>query len=151
MRTMAKVLAVVAVVLVAMAWPARAADAVAPETVTNLVNTRTDVIDAPLSATTYYLGSQIFLTNCIAKTVGGATQGLNQVVVEITVGTPATNLTFFGTTYEGEPGVTNRWMATVTIPNLGNVQNQHLQVKLIDSWTNSYIYPWKKIVVKESL
>jgi len=130
-------------------YPAQAADAVASASITNLVNTRGES-EATLTGT-YYTDGTLLFTNCtcLVGTTGSNTQGLDGVTVEFVVGNSSSTTTNSGTTYTNSAGVTNLWWASITVPDISGTVN--LQTKLTDANTNVFIFPWKRLSVKDSL
>lgn len=127
--------------------PAGAVDAVEPEA-TAWVSTRG--ADVQVLAGNFYQGTTLRLTNCVAyagTTTNSAKQGLDGVTVQIRVGSTDGAQTYTGTV----AGATSNgsWWANVVVPT--NAGQQFLQLKLIDSQTNSYIYPWASIRTKSPL
>ena len=141
------ILAVLAAVLVG--YPAHAADAVGVESITNMVNIRGES-EATLSGT-YFRSSTLLLTNalCLVGTTGSDTQGLDGVTVTLTVGNSSSNIDYTATAYTNSAGVTNLWWASITVLDISGTVN--LQTKLVDANTNTFIYPWKRLSVKDAL
>lgn len=94
-----------------------------------------------------YKGQPLLFTNCYALGAGG-TQDLSNITVVVTVGTPGTRNSATGTVTSATNGA---WTATVTIPDAIAGRMAFIQVKLIDSLTNSFIYPLKRIGLQEEL
>jgi hypothetical protein len=125
----------------------RAADAVEPASAT-VVCLRDEGV-AYINATEYYRGTTILFTNCIlyaGTTTASARQGLDAVTIECKWGVSGTNHTFAGTVQSATGGL---WWASFNAPT--NWESPFLQVKITDSLTNNYIYPWKMIHTKSSL
>jgi hypothetical protein len=102
----------------------------------------------PLGTESYYRSSTLRLTNCVAYagTDTSTTQGLDGVTVEVRIGREGTNnVAYTGTVVEASSG---SWWADVTVPDSDSV---YLQLKLTDTNSASYIYPWKIIRTKEAL
>lgn len=124
-----------------------AADAVEPCYVV-MTNIRNEAVGY-VSEESFYRSVTLRFTNCVAKagtTAGSAAQGLDGVTVQVKIGT-ATNDTV---AYTGSVQVaaSGTWFCNVTTPT---GTTAYVQVKLTDSQTNSYIYPWKVIKTKPSL
>ena len=125
------------------AW---AADAVEPVSAA-VVSKRGEAV-LPLGTESYYRSSTLRLTNCVAYagTDTSTTQGLDGVTVEVRIGREGTNnVAYTGTVVEASSG---SWWGDVTVPDSDSV---YLQLKLTDTNSVSYIYPWKIIRTKEAL
>ena len=120
------------------AW---AGDAVSPASCT-YTNSRTDTASY-VSDTEYYRGSTLLFTNCLILTTGGATQGLDGVTVEMRWGSTAASLCYTGTVQSAAAGT---WWYSFTVPT--NYEAPNIQIKVTDSNTNSYIYPWRLVHTK---
>ena len=96
------------------------------------------------SGASYYENTSLLFTNCVVYSGGdtsSAIQGLNAVTVQLRIGQIGLNILSTGTVQNATSGT---WCATVSIPtNTGG--SVFMQLKLIDSFTNSFIYPWKMI------
>lgn len=126
---------------------AKAADAVAPQS-TTFTNFRDEGIGY-ISSTPFYRGTSILLTNCVlfaGADTNSAVQGLDGVTVAIEWGTTASSTSFPATVISTNLGT---WAASFVIPT--NWESPYLQVKVTDSATNSYIYPWKLVITKAAL
>jgi hypothetical protein len=115
---------------------------------TNLVNARSDANNESLGGT-YVVGSTLLLTNCYCFDADGNTQGLDNVTVEITIGTTSSNNVYTGTVYA--VGVdTNFWYLSLEVPDVSPSTLQ-LQTKLEDENTNIYYYPLKRVGYRDAL
>ena len=121
-----------------------AGDAVTPATCT-FTSARTDT-QSYVSDTEYYRGSSLLLTNCLILTTGGATQGLDAVTVEVRWGSTASMLCYTGTVQSAAAGT---WWMSFTVPT--NYEAPNIQIKVTDSNTNSYIYPWRLVHTKQAM
>ena len=135
---------VLALCAVLFALCARAADAVEGAQC-SFTNNRGDSVSY-VSSTEFYRGSTILFTNCMFQTTGTATQGLDGVTIEMRWGTAGSNNAYTGTAQVAASGT---WWLSFTMPT--NWEDPFIQMKLTDSNTNSYIYPWKKILSKAAL
>ena len=126
---------------------ALAGDGVAPAS-TNIINRRTDTGTGSISSTVFYKGSTLLFTNCYMFTASGATQGLDEVVVDINIGNTSSNVAYTGNVYVVS-SVTNKWWRSVEIPDITGTMS--VQIKVTDANTNIYIYPWQNLAVKSSL
>ena len=131
-------------------WPltsVSASDAVEPASVA-VTSLRSEAVVA-VSPSAFFAGTTLRLTNCVAyagTTTNSAKQGLTDVDLEIRIGTTSSNAAYAGTA----ANVTNgTWWCDVTLPT--NLSTVYLQLKLTDSVTNNYIYPWKVINITEPL
>jgi len=130
---MKRFLAVLVLAMVAAA--AIASDAVEPASCA-ITNSRTDGVSyAPGQ---FYRGTTLLLTNCAVQTTGTVVQGLSGVTIDLNWGTAATSHHFSGTAQVTNLGT---WWASFTVPT--NWEAPYLQVKLTDTSTNVYIYPWR--------
>jgi hypothetical protein len=137
-------LASAAVVLGAIGLSLLAADAVEPATC-SFTNAR-DTALSYVNDTEYYRGTSVRFTNCMLQTTGGATQGLDGVTIELKWGTTATNHTFSPTVQSAAAGT---WYLTMSVPT--NWEAPNIQIKVTDSGTNSFIYPWRLVHTKASM
>ena len=117
-----------------------ATDAVEPEAVT-YTNVRNEAQSELPGGYTYFRGTTVFFTNCIALDANGDTQGLDGVEVELRVGTTISTPDIYTATVYAVEGVTNVWYQSITVPT--NITVAYIQTKLTDANTNIYIYPWK--------
>jgi hypothetical protein len=143
MKTIAGLRMLVVAAAVAAVGAARAADAVQPAMVT-VTNWRSDTISA-VSAVTYYEGATLRFTNCVVYATGsdtnGTIQGLEDVDVDLTIGTTSTSHVYQATVDDVDDGT---WSANITVPSWTG--QLYMQLKLTDAVsTNSFIYPWKTI------
>jgi hypothetical protein len=132
-------------------YPARAADSVQPQSI-SINNLRGVASGTQASATEFYQSSTLLFTNCVAYTgtnTASAVQGLDAVTVQLTLGNSAATTTVATATVDVASNGT--WWCAITIPTLGASYSCYGQVKLTDAQTNSYIYPWFKILTKEAL
>jgi hypothetical protein len=106
---------------------------------------RTNVV-ASVKASTYYKGSTVRLTNCVAYASGGTTQNLSGITVTVRIGDSATNLQTTCTAYDLGAG---KFCADANIPRAGG-SAMRVQVTL---YTNgvTYIYPDLPITVESPL
>ena len=100
---------------------------------------------------TYFQGTTILLTNCVAYSGGStssAVQHLDGVTVTVDVGSSTSNRTYAGTVISTNAGT---WTSRIVVPDWA--LNPSVQVKLTDSTagTNVYIYPWKNLKTKAAL
>lgn len=144
---MKRMMAVMAAGLV-LIGSVQAADAVAPANCT-FTNFRGEA-EGYVSGTYFFTGSTLRFTNCITYAgadTNSAVQGLSGVTVQVKIGTTTTNTAYTATVTSAALG---QWMCDVQIPT--NVTSTlYMQLKLTDSSTNSYIYPWKFVNVKTAL
>lgn len=129
-----------------LSLPAPAADAVEPATAT-ITNLRGEAV-ATLPDT-YCKGTTLRFTNCVAfagTSTNSARQGLDSVIVELRLGTIASNVIYTGTVAVASNGT---WWCDVTVPT--NNLDLNLQIKLTDVATNTYIYPLKSISTRQPL
>ena len=133
--------------LILSAWPARAADAVAPATVT--FSCVRDEAVQQISDQSYYDGTSLIFTNCIfyvGTSTNTARQGLNTVTIDVRVGNVSTSVPYTGTAQVETNGT---WALPIIVPT--NINPIYVQFKLTDSTTNIYIYPWKTLNRKSPL
>jgi len=124
-----------------------ASDAVEPASAT-VTSLRGEAIVA-ISQSSFFEGTTLRLTNCSAyagTTTNSVRQGLSNVVIEVRVGSLTTNVPYSGSVASATNGA---WWCDIQIPT--NLSSVYLQVKLTDSITNSYIYPWKVINISQPL
>jgi hypothetical protein len=98
----------------------------------------------------FYKGTTLLLTNCFVSAGVGMspTQGLAGVTCEVKVGNATT--TWLTTTGVVQSAAAGTFYVSFTVPT--NADNSALlQLKITDSNTNSYIYPWKTIPVRSAL
>lgn len=104
-----------------------------------------------VSSDEFYRGESLLFTNCVLGLGSDSTagwQGLTNVTVVISVGTTSTNNDYTATVVTGI--ATNTWFYKFTaFPT--NWEAPNIQIKITDSGTNSYIYPWKLIHTKQSM
>ena len=147
-RTMKSKLALCSMLFAAFAFGAKASDAVQPASCT-ITNFRSES-QGYVSPEYFYEGASLLFTNCVlykGSDSNSLVQGVNGVTIEVRVGSSVTNQLYLGT---AQPPASNSWFSTVTVPtNSGG--SIFMQVKVIDSVTNSYIYPWKMINTKAPL
>jgi hypothetical protein len=125
-----------------------AADAVEPAT-NSFAWTRGDGQQESAGEQVYYRGTTLLFTNCVlhsGMSAPGPTQGLAGVSIELRVGSTASNVAYAAT---GSGTNDGRWWCSVTVPS--NAANPYLQLKITDSNTNSYIYPWKVLKTAPAL
>lgn len=140
-------LALSAIVTAALVVAAVADDDVEPASVT-VTNTRGDTANAQISDTTYYEGSTLRFTNCVlyaGTDTNSSLQGLTGVTVDVDVGNATTNITYTASVTD----TNGQWSVDLTVPDF--VSATYMQIKLTDANTNSYIYPWKRILTKDSM
>lgn len=139
-----------AIFLTSDIWPLTsvfAADAVEPATA-SVINLRGEAVKA-VAQSAYFAGSTLRLTNNVVyagETTNSARQGLDGVAIEVRVGTLLTNAAYAGTVASASNGL---WHCDVQLPT--NQSSVYLQVKLTDSTTNVFIYPWKTINISQPL
>lgn len=132
-------------------YPAHAADSVEPQSIT-VNNLRNVASGAQASTVEFYQGASILFTNCVCYTgtnTSTAVQGLDSVAVELTLGNSTSTTRVFTATVQVASNGT--WWCAATIPPGGSSFTCYAQVKLTDAATNTYIYPWLKILTKEAL
>lgn len=134
--------AVLAAVLVGV-WPVRAADSVEPQSVT-FTNTRGEAVSS-VNVGTIYRSTTLVLTNCQALISATATQGLDGVTVQVSVGDLSTNCDYTASVASTNQG---RWSATILVPDLSSFL---IQLKLTDGAGNSFIYPAKSMMAEQSM
>jgi hypothetical protein len=66
--------------------------------------------------------------------------------IAVSIGTSSTNSDYTGSAILATNGT---WWCDIVVPTY--VTAPYLQVKVTDASTNSYIYPWKSMYVKESM
>jgi hypothetical protein len=95
----------------------------------------------------FYKGATLRCTNCqlYASTDTTTVQNLSNVTIQVQVGIETTNHTFTGTM----SSTLGLWTCSFTVPTNWDAPN--LEVKITDSLTNSYIYPWKIISTKDAM
>ncbi len=135
------VLGVCCLVLLAAVRFASADDVVLPAQCA-FTNNRADGV-MYVSDAEFYKGATILFTNCMLQTTGTSTQGLTGVTVEMKWGSTSSSNCYTGTTQVAASGT---WWLSITAPTNWDAPN--IQVKVTDSVTNSYIYPWKLIHLK---
>lgn len=142
-----KLRAIVAIALCGVAMLALAVDSVKPANVA--FNSLRDEAQGYISGVYYYEGSSLLLSNCViysGTTTNTAKQGLSGVTIAVDVGTTTTNWTYAGTVISAAQG---KWKSTIVVPT--GLSQTYIQLKITDSHTNSYIYPWKMMRTKASL
>ena len=120
-------------------FPASAADAVVPATVT--MNSIRDEAQLYVSDTFYYEGTTLLFTNCVmfaGTSTNSAPQGLNQVTISVTIGNSSTSTIYNGSAQIASNGT---WSCYAVVPTNSGIC--YVQVEITDVNTNSYIYPWK--------
>lgn len=106
---------------------------------------RTNVV-ASVYSDSYYKGTTLRLTNCIAFASGGVTQDLTSCGVIVTVGDSATNRTVYGAIQDAPNGT---FTADALIPPVGGKQ---MRVELmLTNGATLYIYPAYTIDVEAPL
>ncbi len=123
------------------------ADEVIPATLT-ITNLRDESI-VTASETSFFEGTTLRLTNCVlyaGTTTNSARQGLSQVTVELKAGNTTTSTVYIGTAQVASNGT---WSCDAIVPS--DSGTCFLQIKVTDSSTNSYIYPWKMLNHKAPL
>ena len=131
-------------------WPLSsvlASDAVEPASVA-VTSLRGEAIVA-VSQSAYFAGTTLRLTNCIAysgTTTNSTKQGLTDVDIEVRVGSLTTNVAYVGNVASATNGA---WWCDISVPT--NMSTVYFQLKLTDSITNIYIYPWKVINISQPL
>lgn len=139
-----RILAVLAAV--AMASAALATDAVVPATCT-ITNLRAQAVETISEVGALVQGSTLLFTNCVVYsggTTGSAVQGLSGVTVEISVGTPATNVDYTCVVQSAAAGT---WYRAVTVPS----SDFTASVRVTDANTNRYVYPLKQFFTQPSM
>jgi hypothetical protein len=102
-----------------------------------------------VSQSSFFEGTTLRLTNCVlyaGTTTNSARQGLTDVSIDVRVGSLTTNVPYVGAVASATNGT---WWCDISVPT--NVSSCYLQVKLTDSTTNVYIYPWKSINISQPL
>jgi hypothetical protein len=147
MKKTLRLLASGCAVLVACVCLIHAADAVEPASVTT-TNLRGESASLTVSAESFYQGTTLLFTNCAlyaSTTTNAGLQGLDGVTVELRIGT-----TVASTAYSASVQSTNGlWWCSATVPT--NMTAAFVQVKITDANTNSFIYPWKTLLIQEPL
>ena len=142
-----KRLSILTLAAVLLAGLVQAGDAVTPASCT-ITNTRGDGV-LYISGVTYYDDATLRLTNCVlysGTSTNSDLQGLSNVTVEVSVGSTTTNIDYSATIQDATSGT---WYCDIVVPSFVSVP--FLQVKIEDENTNSYIYPWKKMLTQDSL
>jgi len=142
-----KRLSILTLAAVLLAGFVQAGDAVTPASCT-ITNARGDGVEY-ISGTTYYDDTTLRLTNCVlyaGSSTNSDLQGLSNVTVAVSVGNTTTNADYSGTIQVATSGT---WFCDIVVPSFVSVP--YLQVKIEDEHTNSYIYPWKKMLTQGSL
>lgn len=136
---MKKRILLMGVAAVALGLLAQAGSTVEPETLGGSW-TRGDADGTALSTRNFYQGASLLLTNCYVYSSTNTTtrQGLDDVDVEVRVGSTDTNLAYAATV----SSTNGAFHCTVVVPALASAT---VQVKLTDAQTNIYIYPPKTI------
>lgn len=122
-------------------FPAPAADAVVPASLT-ITNLRDEAM-VYANNVSYFEGTTLRLTNCVmfaGASTNSARQGLSDVTIQLTIGNTTTSSTYTGT---AEVETNGTWTCDAVVPT--NSSQCYLQVKITDANTNSYIYPWKQL------
>jgi hypothetical protein len=119
-------------------------DAVEPTSIT-FTNSRTEGMIPLPGDPTYYSGTTLVFSNCVCLGTGAVVQGLENVTIEVRVGSTTTNIAYVGATNAGATA----WSASVTVPT--NMTVGYIQTKLTDVNTNIFIYSWKTLRTKEPL
>lgn len=144
MRRLAALLISGAVVLAAAGL---AADAVSPQSC-SFTNLR-DEAQERIGDTDFFEATSLLFTNCVVysgSSTSAAVQGLDEVEVEVRIGTTESSTAYTGTVDEAASG---SWYCTVTVPT--NLASAYVQVKVTDTNSNSYIYPWKTMYITDPL
>lgn len=140
-------LAVGLAVLGLLGLASQGADAVEPASI-GVTNVRDEVVGYA-STTTFYSGATLRLTNCVmyaGTSTNAAVQGLDGVTIDVSIGNTSSNVDYVGSVVVTNLGT---WWCDVVLPTW--TQNPYLQVKITDTETNVYIYPWKRLIVSEAL
>lgn len=114
-------------------------------TVTNFRNEA--VLNA--SDTAFYRGTTLRWTNCVVyagSTTNSAKQDLTDCIVTVSMGTASTNVDYTATVTSATGGV---WSCDVIVPEF--VTDIYMQLQVTDTNTNSYVYPWKRIINRLSM
>ena len=125
---------------------AYAADAVEPASMT-FTNFRSEAVGPVPGGGTLYRHSSLLFTNCLCYTgtdTNSAIQGLDGVTVVVSVGNLSSNVDHTATL---DVNGTN-WWVSFTLPDLASM---HVQVKVTDTNSNSYIYPNKTVSAEQSM
>ena len=128
-------------------FPASAADAVVPASLT--INNVRDEGMVYATDASFFEGTTLLLTNCVmfsGTTTNSARQGLSEVTIQVKVGNATTSTAYTGSAQIATNGT---WSCLAAVPT--NSGQCYLQVKITDSTTNSYIYPWKQLNHKPPL
>lgn len=135
---------ILAAVLAGIFGLARAADSVEPATLC-ATNNRGDNATYYTDAI-FYKGASLLFTNCVLQTTGTVVQGLSDVSIQLKWGNATSNQVF-------TPSVTStnlgKWTLNMTVPT--NWDMPSIQIKITDSQTNSFIYPWRLVHVKAAM
>jgi len=144
MKTLTKKLLVSGLTAIAVILAVARADSVDPATIT-CTNNRNDTLTY-LSDAIYFKGASLLWTNCSLQTTGTVAQGLSGVTIQMKWGSASSNVTF-------SPVVTStnlgKWSLNMTVPT--NWDQPAIQIKITDAQTNSFIYPWRLIHVKDAM
>ena len=133
-----------AVVLSAIIGLVKAADTVDPATITG-TNNRADSLTY-FSETIFFKGASLQWTNCSLQTTGTVVQGLSGVTIQMKWGSAGTNVTFNQVVTSTNLG---KWSLLMSVPT--NWDNPSIQIKITDANTNTFIYPWRLIHVKDAM
>ena len=106
---------------------------------------RTNAV-ASVQAPSYFRGTTIRLTNCIAFAAGGATQDLTSVGIIIRAGNTATNIQVYG---KPQSAVNGTFTADAILPTSGGAVMK-IQLRLTNGPT-IYIYPELEIAVEGAI
>lgn len=115
-----------------------------PDTLT--VTNRRQEVECALSGV-FFKGSPLLLTNCVLYAAGTNRQAISNVAVIVQMGLAGNYATATGTVQSVTGGV---WNARLTVPDVAG-NTIALQVKLVDSHTNTFIYPRKMLTVVSPL
>ena len=116
-----------------------AGDSVIPASLT-ITNVRDEAV-AYATDTYFFEDTTLRFTNCVlfaGTTTNAAKQGLSVVTIQLKAGTATTSTAYTGTAQVESNGT---WSCDLIVPAYSGTC--YLQVKITDSSTNSYIYPWK--------
>jgi len=133
-----------ALVLAVFLGTAKAADSVEPASL-SVTNNRNDSVSY-LSETVFYKNASLLWTNCTLQTTGTVVQGLSGVAIELKWGNSLSNLTFTPIVTSTNLG---KWTLNMTIPEGWDMPS--IQIKVTDAMSNSFIYPWRLIHVKDAM
>jgi hypothetical protein len=139
--------ALLALCLCAFATLCLSSDSVEPASVA-VTSLRGEAI-VSLSQSAFFAGTTLRLTNCVAyagTSTNSSKQGLTNVDLEIRIGSTTTNAPYVGNVASATNGT---WWCDISLPT--NMSTVYFQLKLTDSTTNIYIYPWKVINISEPL